>query len=184
MTNENGLLLYMVADLMRDPNKQGSFVESPDKVMDSYGLNEHQRATFYSMNAPLIADLIRDEFKANSPIESGAPVQADWPAPDPQVRSFEPRAGERGSLISLTIRGEALLPTASVRLIPRAADSPGAQPVGGTVNGASGTFREAQLTATFDLSKASPGEYRVEVANGAGVPVLVSWKNGPFFSVH
>jgi hypothetical protein len=181
MTNDKGLLLYMVADLMRDPSKQGAFVDSPNSIMDSYGLNDHQRATFYSMNAPLIADLIRDEFKANSPIESGMPVQPDWPAPDPQVRSFEPRTAARGSLLSLTIRGEALLPSAAVRLIPRSDE---AAPVSGTVKGAAGTFREAELSATFDLSSASPGEYRVEVANGDGVPVLLSWKNGPFFSIH
>jgi hypothetical protein len=172
----------MVADLMRDPNKQGAFVESPDKIMDSYGLNDFQRATFYSMNAPRIADLIREEFTTNSPIESGMPVQPDWPAPDPQVRSFEPRTAARGALVSLIIRGEALLPSAAVRLVPRSDEAAAA--VGGTVKGATGTFRETELSATFDLSSASPGEYRVEVANGAGVPPLLSWKNGPFFSVH
>lgn len=182
MTNDKGLLLYMVADLMRDPNKQGAFIESPNQIMDSYGLNDHQRATFYSMNAPRIADLIRDEFAANSALENGMAVQPDWPAPDPQVRSFEPRTAARGTLLSLTIRGEALLPSASVRLVPRSQEA--ATPVGGTVKGATGTFRETELSATFNLSSASPGEYRVEVANGAGVPPLLSWQNGPFFSVH
>jgi hypothetical protein len=181
MANENGLLLYMVADLMRDAAKQGAFVENPDSVMNSYGLSDHQRSIFYSMSAPRIGEFIREEFTANAPLQGGAPVLPDWPVPDPQVRSFEPRAAAPGVLVALTIRGEGLLPTAAVRLIPRSAD--GGPTVAGTVDGVSGTFREAQMQATFDLSDATAGEYRIEVSNGSDVPPLRSWKNGPFFKV-
>ena len=181
MANDNGLLLYMVADLMRDASKQGAFVENPEAVMNSYGLSDHQRSIFYSMSAPRIGEYLRDEFTANAPLQGGAPVLPDWPVPDPQVRSFEPRAGAPGALVALTIRGEGLLPSAEVRLIPRAGGE--AVPVVGEVKGVKGTFREAEMTASFDLSGASKGEYRVEVANGADVPALRSWKNGPFFSI-
>jgi hypothetical protein len=181
MANDNGLLLYMVADLMRDAGKQGAFVEDPEEVMNSYGLSDHQRSIFYTMNAPRIGEFIREEFTANAPLQGGAPVLPDWPVPDPQVRSFEPRAGAPGALVALTIRGEGLLSGAAVRLIPRNGGQ--ALPVVGAVNGVKGTFREAEMTATFDLSSAVKGEYRVEVANGADVPALRSWKNGPFFSI-
>jgi hypothetical protein len=39
------------------------------------------------------------------------------------------------------------------------------------------------MQATFDLSDATAGEYRIEVSNGSDVPPLRSWKNGPFFKV-
>ncbi len=181
MANDNGLLLYMVADLMRDAAKQGAFVENPEAVMNNYGLSDHQRSIFYSMSAPRIGEFIREEFTANAPLQGGAPVLPDWPVPDPQVRSFEPRASAPGALVSLTIRGEGLLPSAAVRLIPRSDGE--TAPVVGAVSGVKGTFREAEMSATFDLAGAAKGEYRVEVANGADVPPLRSWKNGPFFSV-
>jgi hypothetical protein len=180
MANDNGLLLYMVADLMRDASKQGAFVEDPEAVMNSYGLSDHQRSVFYSMSAPRIGEYLREEFTANAPLQGGAAVLPDWPVPDPQVRSFEPRAGTPGARVALTIRGEGLLPSAAVRLIPRGGE---AAPVMGAVSGVKGTFREAEMSATFDLSGAATGEYRVEVANGGDVPPLRSWKNGPFFRV-
>ena len=181
MANENGLLLYMVADLMRDAAKQGAFVENPESMMNSYGLSDHQRSIFYSMSAPRIAEFIREEFTANAPLQGGAPVLPDWPVPDPQVRSFQPRAATLGASVALTIRGEGLLPTAAVRLIPRTGD--GIAAVEGAVKGVSGTFREAEMSATFDLAGAAKGEYRIEVVNGQDVPPLRSWKNGPFFLV-
>jgi hypothetical protein len=182
MGNENGLLLYMVADLMRDASKQGAFVENPEEVMNGYGLSEHQRAIFYSMSAPRIGEFIREEFTANAPLQGGAPVLPDWPVPDPQVRSFEPRAAIPDAIVALTIRGEGLLPSAAVRLIPRNGEA--TAPVAGAVKAVTGTFRETEMSATFDLSGAPKGEYRIEVVNGADVPPLRSWKNGPFFSIH
>jgi hypothetical protein len=181
MENDKGLLLYMVADLMRDSGKQGAFVENPEQMMSKYGLNDNQRAIFYSMSAPTIGDYIRAEFTANAPMQGGAPVLPDWPSPDPQVRSFEPRAATIGTTVALTIRGEGLLPSAAVRLIPRGADG---APIAGTVKAVSGTFRETEMQATFDLADVGKGEYRVEVANGGDVPALRSWKNGPFFSIN
>lgn len=177
---QNPLLLYMVADLLRNPELQGTFVDDPEQVMDSYGLTTEQRAVLYSMHAGHIGDYIRREFAVAAPLEGGVPIQPDWPLPDPQIRSFEPRTAARGATVDVVIRGEGLLPSAEVRLVPEAAEAPCAA---GVVRGVRGTFREAEMQASFDLGTVSPGRYRIEVANGPDLPPLRSWKHGPFFSV-
>jgi hypothetical protein len=174
-----GLLLYAIADLMRNGNLQRRFLANPQEVMDWYRLPANARATLFSMRADLIGSFISNEFQANGQILGTVPA---WPGPNPHIDDIKPNRAAAKATVSVTVTGEGLLDGADVLLVPPGGGAPLAAPAKAEA-GAGPDFRHLALTATFTLPAAPKGDYDVRVRNSSNVDDVVVAPNNKKFTV-
>lgn len=163
------LLSFLVADLIRAETEAPkvsyedllkAFKENPEAVMAAYGLSDEARRTLFTMDRELISRFMSDEILTTP----APPPKTLWGDPVAQITSVSPNALDAAEGQVVTVMGDCVLSSAVIHLESLASFN---HIVGGkpTFDPMPLRLEDQTMVATFDLSQAAPGEYRVLVYN-------------------
>jgi hypothetical protein len=95
------MLIFFIADLLRDPDKQARFLEDPVALLSENGLSEEQQAIILSRNSELLARAVSQELLTTT---LSGPVVL-WPGPVLHLTAISPDRGGRGRVLKTRLTG-------------------------------------------------------------------------------
>ncbi len=159
-------IMRALGALVSDTAHVSEMTQDPDGFLAKYGVTEtSDKLLLYTCCRPLLGELFQRELADWHTLPPQDAVR--WPGPDPEIRRFDPEQGTAGETVEIVIEGEAILETATARLVQQDVAA-GVAPhvVELAVEKVWGTFRSTKLRCSADLSGAPAGSYAVQVING------------------
>lgn len=111
------MLIYFIADYLRNPELQLRASEDPVTLLDEYGIPRDIQQAFRRHDHAAVLEAARDEVTA---LLAGAPMRGHhvmfWGAPRITVTSVSPSTAKLDSFTPLTIEGSSFPPVGKARL--------------------------------------------------------------------